>query len=65
MQPWVLRPTKLLIAPLTTAWLRVNVRSETGISGYMTATMSFGRSWFCTNRINGSRTLIEFARRTW
>jgi hypothetical protein len=43
----------------------VNDRSVIGDSGYITATMSLGRSCVWMNFVSGSRTDTEFDRRTW
>jgi hypothetical protein len=44
--------------------LRVKVSDPTGVIGYITATMSCGASWFCTNSLNGRFTAMSLPRRT-
>ena len=39
--------------------------SATGVSGYITATMSAGPSWFWMNSMSGLRTAMSLPRRTW
>ena len=60
-----LRPSNLLIAAISESRSRVKRRSVTGVSGYISATMSAGASWFWMKSISGLRTAMSLPRRTW